>query len=277
MSMDLGWGREPLSFAIALPNLVWGLAMPFAGAIADRFGAARVLFAGGLAYALGLWMMPHSTSALTFDLSAGLLVGLGLSCTGFGVVLSVVARAYPAQQRSRAVGIAGACGSFGQFAMLPWGQALITHYGWMNALVVLGAGAFLMVPLGAALAGRNRASDENEQRIATALAEAASHRGFWFLTASFFVCGLQTVFMMTHLPAYLIDRGMSAADGMQALAIIGLFNVAGSVAAGALGARYSKTLLLAWVYGIRAVAITAFITLPLSATSLYLLDRKSVV
>src|SRR5213075_2346610 len=208
-------------------------------------------------------------SALSFDLAAGLLVGLGLSCTGFGVVLSVVARAYPPQQRSRAAGIAGACGSFGQFAMLPWGQALITQFGWMNALVVLGAGAFLMVPLGAALAGRNRASGESEQRIAAALAEAASHRGFWFLTASFFVCGLQTVFMMTHLPAYLIDRGMSAADGMQALAIIGLFNIAGSYAAGVLGARYSKKLLLAWIYAIRAVAITAFISLPLSPATLY--------
>lgn len=270
MSLDLGWGRETFSFAIALQNLVWGLAMPFAGAIADRFGAARVLFAGGLAYALGLWLMPHSTSALALDLSAGLLVGLGLSCTGFGVVLSVVARAYPPQNRSQAVGIAGACGSFGQFAMLPWGQALITQFGWMNALFVLGAGAFLMVPLGAALAGRNRANDENEQSITVALAEAAGHRGFWFLTASFFVCGLQTVFMMTHLPAYLIDRGLSAADGMQALAIIGLSNIVGSYAAGALGARYSRKLLLAWIYGIRAVAITAFITLPLSATSLYL-------
>src|SRR5438067_3191754 len=269
MSMDFGWGRQTFSFAIALQNLVWGLAMPFAGAIADRFGAARVLVAGGLCYALGLWMMPQSTTALAFDLSAGLLVGLGLSCTGFGVVLSVVARAYPPQQRSRAAGIAGACGSFGQFAMLPWGQALITQFGWMNALVVLGAGAFLMVPLGAALAGRHRASGESEQRIAAALSEAASHRGFWFLTVGFFVCGLQTVFMMTHLPAYLIDRGLSAADGMQALAIIGLSNIAGSYGASALGARYSKKLVLAWMYAIRAAAIAAFITLPLTTASLY--------
>ena len=269
MSLDLGWGRETFSFAIALQNLIWGLAMPFAGAIADRFGAARVLSAGGLAYALGLWLMPHATSAVALDLSAGLLVGLGLSCTGFGVVLSVVARAFPPETRTRAVGIAGACGSFGQFAMLPWGQTLITHFGWMNALIVLGAGAFLMVPLGMALAGRNRAGEENEQRIAAALAEAASHRGFWFLTASFFVCGLQTVFMMTHLPAYLIDRGMSAADGMQALAIIGIFNIIGSYSAGVLGARYSKKLLLAWIYAIRALAIAAFITLPLTSASLY--------
>src|SRR5947207_9955285 len=140
----------------------------------------------------------------------------------------------------------------------------------MNALLVLGAGAFLMVPLSAALAGRNRATEENQQRFSAALGEAACDRCFGFLTASFFVCGLQTVFMMTHLPAYLIDRGMSAADGMQALAIIGLFNVAGSVAAGVLGARYSKKLLLAWIYVVRAVAIAAFIALPLSAASLYI-------
>src|SRR5437764_8695071 len=175
MSLDLGWGRETFSFAIALQNLVWGLAMPFAGAIADRFGAARVLFAGGIAYALGLWAMAHSQGALAFDLSAGLLVGLGLACTGFGVVLAVVARAFPPSRRSAAVGIAGACGSFGQFAMIPWGQTLITHFGWMNALIVLAVGASLMVPLGVALAGRNRASEEAEQPIAAALAEAAAH------------------------------------------------------------------------------------------------------
>jgi MFS family permease len=269
MTTDLRWDRETFSFAIALQNLIWGLAMPFAGAIADRFGAARILIAGGLAYAVGLWTMAHSSGALAFDLSAGLLVGMGLACTGFGVVLSVVARAFPPPQRSKAVGIAGACGSFGQFAMIPWGQTLITQFGWMNALIVLGIGAFLMVPLGAALAGRNRASEEHEQPIGDALAEAASHRGFWFLTASFFVCGLQTLFVMTHLPAYLIDHGLSANDGMQALATIGFFNIVGSYAAGVLGARYSKKLLLAWIYLVRAAAIAAFIALPITTTSLY--------
>src|SRR5712692_6292065 len=153
MSLDLGWGRETFSLAIALQNLAWGLAMPFAGAIADRFGAARVLVAGGLAYGLGLWAMAYSTSPLAFVLAAGLLVGLGLACTGFGVVLGVVARAFPPQRRTLAVGIAGACGSFGQFAMLPWGQAMISQLGWLNALLVLGVTACLIVPLGAALAG----------------------------------------------------------------------------------------------------------------------------
>jgi MFS family permease len=270
MSQDLGWGREVFSFAIALQNLVWGLAMPFAGAIADRYGSGRVLVCGSLAYALGLAGMAYSGSALAFNLSGGLLVGLGLAGTGFGVVLAVVARAYPPEKRSLAVGIAGAGGSFGQFAMLPCAQGLISAFGWLGALLAFAAAAFLMIPLGAALAGGNRAAAESDQSIGAALAEAAAHRGFWLLTASFFVCGFQTIFVMTHLPAYLTDRGMSAQQGMTALAVIGLFNIVGSYAAGALGGRYSKKWLLAWMYAARAAAIGLFIATPLSAAGTYL-------
>jgi MFS family permease len=270
MTLELGWGREAFSFAIALQNLVWGCAMPFAGAIADRYGAGRVLVGGGLAYGAGLIAMAHSTDPLGFNIAAGLLVGAGLACTGFGVVMAVVARAFPPQKRSLAVGIAGACGSFGQFAMLPWGQALISSYGWLNALVVLGVVSFLMVPLGAALAGRNAAEAESTQSIGAALAEATQHRGFWLLTGSFFVCGFQTIFVMTHLPAYLVDRGLSANQGMTALAVIGLFNIIGSYGCGALGGRYSKRLLLAWIYAIRAAAIGMFIAAPLTPAGTYL-------
>jgi MFS family permease len=269
MSTDLGWGREAFSFAIALQNLVWGCAMPFTGAIADRYGAGRVLVAGGVAYGAGLLAMAYSTSPLGFNLAAGLLLGLGLACTGFGVVLAVVARAFPPEKRSLAVGIAGACGSFGQFAMLPAGQALISAYGWLSALVVMSVIAFLMIPLGAALAGRNAASHESEQSIGAALAEAAQHRGFWLLSASFFVCGFQTIFVMTHFPAYLVDKGLNANQGMTALAVIGFCNIIGSVAAGALGARYSKRLILAWVYVTRALAIGAFLAAPLTAAGTY--------
>jgi MFS family permease len=270
MSMDLGWGREVFSFAIALQNLAWGLAMPFAGAIADRYGAGRVLVAGGVAYGLGLAGMAYAASPLALNLAAGLLIGLGLSCTGFGVVLAVVARAYPPEKRSVAVGIAGAAGSFGQFAMLPGAQALISGFGWLNALLVLALAAFLMIPLGAALAGRNAAAQESEQSIGAALAEAAGHRGFWLLTASFFVCGFQTMFLMTHLPAYLVDQGLAPAQGMTALAVIGLANIFGSYGAGALGARYSKRLILAGFYAMRAVAIAIFLAAPLSAAGAYL-------
>jgi MFS family permease len=270
MSMDLGWGREVFSFAIALQNLAWGLAMPFAGAIADRYGAGRVLVAGGVAYGLGLAGMAYAASPLALNLAAGLLIGLGLSCTGFGVVLAVVARACPPEKRSVAVGIAGAAGSFGQFAMLPGAQALISGFGWLNALLVLALAAFLMIPLGAALAGRNAAAQESEQSIGAALAEAAGHRGFWLLTASFFVCGFQTMFLMTHLPAYLVDQGLAPAQGMTALAVIGLANIFGSYGAGALGARYSKRLILAGFYAMRAVAIAIFLAAPLSAAGAYL-------
>jgi MFS family permease len=270
MTLDLAWGRETFSFAIALQNLVWGLAMPFAGAIADRHGAGRVLAAGGAAYALGLVAMAYSANPLSLQLAAGLLVGLGLACTGFGVVLAVVARAYPPEKRSLAVGITGACGSFGQFIMLPWGHALIAEFGWLNALLALAAIAFLMIPLGAALAGRNRAAEESAQSIGAALGEAMAHRGFWLLSASFFVCGFQTIFVMTHLPAYLVDQGMSAAAGMSALATIGLFNIFGSYAAGALGGRYSKKWILAWIYIVRALAIALFIAAPLTLAGTHL-------
>ncbi len=270
MSMELGWGREAFSFAIALQNLVWGCAMPFMGAIADRYGAGRVLAAGGLAYGSGLIAMAHSTSPLGLDIAAGLLLGFALSCSAFGVVMGVVARAVPPEKRSLAVGIVGACGSFGQFAMLPGAQALIAGFGWLNALVTMGVLAFFIIPLGAALAGRNAAEAESEQSIGAALAEATRHTGFWLLTASFFVCGFQTIFVMTHLPAYLVDRGLSPAEGMSALAVIGLFNIAGSYACGALGGRYSKRLILAWIYGIRALAIGLFIAAPLTPLGMYL-------
>jgi MFS family permease len=270
MSTDLGWGREAFSFAIALQNLVWGFAMPFMGAIADRYGAGRVLAAGGLAYGAGLLGMAYSTTPLALNAAAGLLVGFGLACTGFGVVMGVVARAFAPEKRSLAVGIVGACGSFGQFAMLPSGQALISAYGWLAALVVLGVLSFLIVPLGAALAGRNAAEAESSQSIGAALAEAAQHPGFWLLTGSFFVCGFQTIFVMTHLPAYLVDAGMSASQGMAALAVVGLFNIFGSYGCGALGGRYSKRLILAWIYVIRAVAIALFIATPLTAAGTYL-------
>jgi predicted MFS family arabinose efflux permease len=184
--------------------------------------------------------------------------------------MAVVARAFPPEKRSMAVGIVGACGSFGQFAMLPWGQALISAYGWLTALVVLGLLSFLIIPLGAALAGRNAAEHESGQSIAAALAEATQHRGFWLLTGSFFVCGFQTIFVMTHLPAYLVDKGLTAGQGMTALAVVGLFNVFGSYGCGVLGGRYSKRLLLTWIYVIRALAITVFIAAPLTAAGTYL-------
>lgn len=269
MTIDVGCGRAAFSFAIALQNLVWGLAMPFAGAIADRKGAGRVIAGGALLYALGLYAMGHVRDPLLSDLSVGLMVGLGLSGTGFGVVLAVVARAYPPERRSVAVGVAGAAGSFGQFAMLPVGQGLISYLGWVGALAALAALALLMVPLGGVLAGKNTAAHESTQSIGAALAEAGRHVGFWLLTGSFLVCGFQTIFIMVHLPAYLVDRGLGGEHAMGALATIGLFNIVGSFAAGALGARFSRKWLLFWVYAVRAVAIALFVSLPVTLATTY--------
>ena len=269
MTVDLRWTRETFSFAIALQNLVWGLGQPFAGAIADKYGAARVIVVGGVFYALGLMLMAYSTTGIAFDISAGVLVGLGLSGSGFGVVMGVVGRASPPEKRSAALGLVGAGGSFGQFVMLPFGQGLISHFGWLNALLVLAATSLIIIPLASALAGRNSAAHTSSQSLSAAIREAAAHKGFWFLTVSFLVCGFQTIFIMIHLPAYLVDHGMSPTAGMTALALIGFFNIIGSYACGLLGGRYSKKNVLVAVYSLRAVAITLFITLPLSTYTLW--------
>jgi predicted MFS family arabinose efflux permease len=270
MCSALGWGRETFSAAIALQNLMWGLAQPFVGAIADRYGAGRVLVVGGLCYAAGLVLMAHSNTGLELGLSTGLLIGIGLSACSFGVVLGVVGRRAPPARRTIALGIAGAGGSIGQFAMLPFSQTLISQFGWFNALLVLAAAAFLIVPLAAALAGRTTHAHAGGQGIGQALREAANHKGFWLLTGSFLVCGFQTLFIMVHLPAYLVDRGGTALEGMTALAAIGLANVAGSFLCGFLGDRYSKKHLLGIIYWLRAVAIAAFVLLPLSTWTIAL-------
>lgn len=270
MTGELGWTRETFSFAIAVQNLVWGLAQPFAGMIADKHGAARVVGGAGLFYAAGLVLMAHSQTGLAFDLSAGLLVGLGLSGSAFGVVMGVIGRIFPPEKRSMALGVAGAGGSFGQFIMLPYGQLLISQLGWFSALLALALTSFLIVPLAAAVAGAARSrAGERKQSLRDALHEAATHRGFWYLTISFLVCGFQTIFIMIHLPAYLIDKGMTPVQGMTALALIGFCNIIGSYLCGLLGGRYSKKYLLSWIYGIRAVAILLFVALPLTQGSLW--------
>ena len=271
MSQDLGWGRETFAFAIALQNLLWGALQPFAGMIADRHGAIRVTAAAGALYVLGLALMAFSDTALSFGLSAGLLIGLGLSGTAFGVVMGVAGRAVPAQRRGTALGIVGAGGSFGQFAMLPYGQALIGQWGWLTALLILAAGAFLMIPLAMGLvASTQSGADQREQTLREALKEAASHKSFRLLTLSFLVCGFQTTFIMVHLPAYLVDRGLTPRDGMMALAMVMFFNIVGSYGSGVLGDRFSKKYLLTLIYAVRAVALTGFLVLPITTASTWL-------
>lgn len=270
ITSEHGWGREAFAFAIALQNLVWGVAQPFAGMIADKFGAGRIAALCGALYALGLVLMALSDTPLLFGVSAGLILGLGLSGSAFGVVMGVVGRAFPAEKRSFALGVVGAGGSFGQFIMLPWGQLLISQLGWFPALLVLAACAFLIVPLSSALAGGPGMQQSHRLSLGGALREAATHRGFWYLTIAFLVCGFQTIFIMVHLPAYLLDAGMSAVHGMTALALIGIFNIAGSFCAGVLGGHYSKKYVLSWLYGIRAIAIAVYIALPISVWSTWI-------
>lgn len=271
MSADLGWGRSHFSFAMALSNLIWGLAQPFFGAWADKKGAGRVVAVSGLLYAGGLALMPFSTTPLMLDASAGLMVGLGLSGVSFGVILGVVGRAFPPERRSLALGIASSGGSFGQFLMLPFGQLLISTLGWQTALLVLAGTIMATVPLAAAMMeGRRPAATGTQQSLGEALREAGAHSGFWYLTAGFFVCGFQVAFISVHLPAYLLDVKMTPAVGATALALIGLFNIAGSFVAGYLGGRFSKKYLLSAIYIFRAVIIALFLVLPVSPLTVYL-------
>jgi predicted MFS family arabinose efflux permease len=267
MSLDLGWGREVFAFALALQNLIWGLAQPFTGMLADRYGSGRTLAAGGLLYALGVWLMATTSSALALHLSAGVLLGLALSGTGFGVVLAAVGRSVAPERRSLALGITTSLGSLGQFLLPPIGQAFLAAYGWHTALMLLAAGSLAMVALAAGIRGRPQGAAGDTQTLRQALTEARRHPGYLYLTAGFFVCGWHVAFIAVHLPAYLADGGLSTQTAAWCLALIGLFNVIGSYLAGLLGGRLSKKYCLSFLYTARSVLILVFILLPLSATS----------
>lgn len=270
MTMDHGWSRETFSFAIALQNLVWGLASPFAGALADRHGAGRTVLGAAVLYVIGLVLMSQAASPLAFDLSAGVLIGLGLSGTTFAVIMGVIGRHTSPEKRSLALGIASAGGSFGQFAVLPIGQALISAYGWQSALVLLAAGVGLIAPLAYALADGHKPAANSGQSIAEALREASGQRSFHYLFWSYFVCGFQTAFIMLHLPSFLVDGGLTANVGMTAVALIGLFNIFGCFFFGWAGGWRSKKNLLVLIYAARAVVILVFMLIPLSTASAWL-------
>jgi MFS family permease len=272
MTLDLGWSRETFAIAVAIQNLIYGIATPLSGMVADKWGTARVLVGGTLLYALGMMMMAYSTTGTEFTLSAGVLVGLGLSCSGFAQVFGVVARAFPAEKRTLALGIAGSAGSFGQFLMLPYGQTLITHIGWQNALLICAVTVMLILPLSTALVEdkKAQAAGAHKQSIPQALREAFGHSGFVLLCSGYFVCGFQIMFVSIHFPAYLIDQRMTPETGMMALALIGLFNIFGTFLWGWLGHRYTKKYVLSALYFTRAVAVAIFIASPLSPASVYL-------
>lgn len=266
MSEANGWGREVFALAIALQNLVWGIAQPFAGAIADRYGSGRVIAVGGVLYVAGVLLMSQSTTPLALHISQGVLVGIALSGTTFAVVLAALARAVPEHRRSWALGIGAAAGSAGQFLLVPLGQAFLSAYGWSTALVLLGLASVAMVPLAKALTGRSPSTGD-QQSLPEALREASQHRGYWLLTCGFFVCGFHVAFIATHLPAYLTDGGLSPTLGAWALALVGFFNIIGAYSAGVLGGKHSKKYLLSSLYLSRAIVIAVFISTPLTSAS----------
>ncbi|HJQ29925.1 MAG TPA: MFS transporter [Rubrobacter sp.] len=281
ISEGRGWSSEVFALAIAIQNIVWGIGQPFAGAVADRFGSARILAAGGVVYAAGVALMAASPTPLAFNLTAGVLVGLGLSGASFTIVIAALGRLVPREKSSQAMGLATAAGSLGQFVFAPLGQAFLTDYGWQTALLLL-AGFMVIVPsLAVALRGGGGERQGIEEPILPArdaVRQAFGHGSYLLLVAGFFVCGFHVAFITTHLPAHIASvaghshgghAGMSTAGpavAAWALALIGLFNIVGSYASGVLGGRHSKRRLLAGIYLARAVVIALFITLPPTST-----------
>jgi len=271
MSRDFSWGRDVFGLAVAIQNLLWGIGQPIAGAIADRFGTVRVLSAGALLYAAGLILMSRSSTPLSLDLSAGVLIGFGLSGASFNLILSAFGKLMPPEWRGVALGAGTAAGSFGQFIFAPFGVALIDNFGWQTALTAFACMMMLVLPLSLALATRDSATQEtataDQQTIKGALAEAFGHRSYVLLVLGFFTCGFQLAFITVHLPAYLVDRGVPVQLGGWVLATIGLCNIIGSLSVGWLQNKMPKRYILSALYFIRAVAIVAFISFPITTFS----------
>ena len=265
ISQEFGWGREIFALSIALQMLIWGIAMPVAGAIADKFGTARVLAVGALLYSSGFILTAYSSEPWQMHLTAGALIGMGLAGTSFTLVMAVLARIVSPERRSIVMGICTAATSFGQFALLPLGQGFVSAYGWHTASIILGCIALLMLPLAGFVRGTGGpAPGMADQSLRNALSEALGYRSYVLLVTGFFVCGFQLFFILNHLPAYLSDKGMPPWVASASLALVGLGNVAGGILAGYAGSRWSKRLGLAGIYATRSVLTLGFIFLPIS-------------
>jgi MFS family permease len=269
ISLEYGWGRQIFSFAMAIQNLAWGALGAFAGGLADRYGAGRVVAGAGLFYVIGLVTMAFVETPLLMYVSSGFLIGLALAGTSFAIVFAVVARTVAPEKRSFALGIATAAGSFGQFILLPLHQLLISRFDWHIALIGIAALTALIIPLALAMAGKPPAAAAGGQSIGAALSEAGRERGFHLLFWGYFVCGFHIAMLTVHLPSFVTDQGLRVEHGMTALALIGLFNIIGSLGAGWLGGRFSKKYLLSAIYLIRAGLIAMLVLLPLSPLTLY--------
>ena len=271
LSQTNHWGRDVFAFALAIQNLLWGIGQPIAGGIADRFGAPRVLTVGAVLYGLGLYLMAYSTTPLMLTLSAGVLIGFGLSGCAFTIVVGALGKLVPPEWRSTAFGFGTAAGSFGQFLFSPLAVALIGSFGWQATLMMFAALLAVIAPLSIVLSAPRKSGQASvvvpTQSLRHALAEAFAHRSYVLLVLGFFTCGFQLAFVTVHLPSYLLDRGLSAQVGGWTLAVIGLFNIIGSISSGYLGNRFPKRYILSIIYFARALSIAVFILLPASPTA----------
>ena len=272
MTVARGWDRETFAIALAIQNLLWGLALPFAGALADRHGPVKVIAVGALMYGLGIYGTAVSETSLALSLTAGVLSGLGIAFTAFSIALAAMARVVGPEKRSLALGLGTAASSLGQVVFSPVCQALISAYGWNDTLLFLAAITLILIPLAILLPSHVEPEGEaaTDQKMGAALREAGGHRGYVLLTLGFFVCGFHVAFVTVHLPAYVRDLGLGPEVGAYAIALVGLFNIVGSFLAGALGQRYSKKMWLSTIYFLRALVITALLLGPKTETTIYL-------
>jgi predicted MFS family arabinose efflux permease len=270
ISIDFNWGREIFALSLAIQNLLWGFFQPFAGILADKFGAGRTLAVGAVIYAASLFFMSKATTPLEMHLSAGFLMGLGTAMASFMIVMATLQRAAPPKRRSLVMGIATASGSIGQFTMVPLGNAWIDAHGWQTACVYLALTLIAVLVASTCITGKGTPrGPEEDQTVRAALREALRHRSYNLLTAGFFVCGFHVAFIMAHFPSYLKDKGFDSGVGATALALIGLFNIVGSIGAGWIGGRFSKRWSLSAIYLARATAVALFVLLPISQTTIY--------
>ncbi len=272
ITMDMGWGRESLSFALATQSLMIGITAPFAGAIADRWNPVIVIVPSGLLYTVGLFFMSQAMTPGGMVVSVGLIAGVAAGGCGLPLLLAVVGRVAPEDKRSLWLGITTSGGTAGQFLLVPACQWLISTFGWSSALLVLAASVLLIVPFGGAIAkaGGDSFESRDPQSLGQALREASRHRGYWLLLTGFFVCGFQVQFVIMHLPAYLADKSAGVGMGAAAIALIGLFNMIGTWTAGYLGGRHRKKYLLSLLYFGRSLVLLAFFALPVSQLSVVL-------
>ena len=270
MTGDLGLTRECWGLAMAIQNRAWGIAQPFAGAFADRVGTGRTIAAGDAIYALGVFGMAFSPDAGLLTVTAGIITGVGIAICSFSVVMAAFGRSVPMEKRSLIFGVATAASSFGQFAFAPISQGFINAFGWHSALLYLGMALLLIIPLSYALRGRTEAAvGQADLPFMEALSRAWGHGSYRLLVIGFFVCGFHLAFINVHMPAYLVQCGLSPEVGSWTIAVIGLFNIVGSLLAGYLGGRLPKQMLLATIYFLRAVAIGLFLLIPVSEVTAY--------